>query len=182
MRKNALLAIAILFAVVLGCDDKEKQAKRQQDKQAAEKLRAAASQLAVLPDKVQLTDQPYIKGKLAIVRKDDGRSFYMYDPDMSTYGDTYARSPEEVQTVVLRVCQRMQKGIYRTKENPPRELPAYGTDCDVTIVDRSIPAVIYKKRFEAKLRDESVATNNTQQIEAHAGYQIDEFLKSLPRK
>ena len=182
MNKNTLLVIAILFAVVLGCDDKEKQAKRQQDKEAAEKLRAAVSDLAKLPDKIQVTDDPYIKGKMAIVRKDNGGSFYMYDPDMAAYGDAYARAPEEVQTVVLRVCERTKKGVYHTKENPPRELSAFATDCDVTLVDRSIPAVIFKKRFDAKLRDEAITTNNTQQIEAHAGYEVDEFLKSLPRK
>jgi len=182
MKKNALLAIAVLLATILGCNDKERQARRQQDKEAAAKLRAAASDLANLPDKTQLTDEPYIKGKLAIVRKDNDRSFYMYDPDISSYGDTYARTPEEVQTVVLRVCQRTQKGVYRTQENPPRELPAFATNCDLTIVDRTIPAVVFKRRFEAKLREESVATANTQQVEAHAGYEIDEFLKSLPRK
>jgi hypothetical protein len=182
MNRNAVLAIAIILAVVLACSDEEGKAKRAAEKEAAQKLRAAASDLAQLPDKTQLTNEPYIRGKMAIVRKEAGGSFYMYDPDMAVYGDAYARAPEEVQTVVLRTCERTQKGIYRTRENPPRELSAFATDCDVTLVDRTIPAVIFKKRFEAKLKDEAVTSGNTRQVEAHAGYEVDEFLKSLPRK
>ena len=182
MKNNVLLITAVILAVVLGCNDKEEEAKRKRDKEAAENLRTHAAELAKLPDRTQLTAEPYINGKMAIVRKDDDKSFYMFDPDLATYGDDYARTPEEVRTVVLRVCRRIQKGVYKTNEDPPRELPAYATDCDVTIVDRSIPAVVYRKHFDAKLRDETVSTKNTQQVEAHAGYEVDEFLKSLPRR
>lgn len=163
--KNTLFAsVIVLVIVVPGCSAKGKEAKRHQDKEAAENLRAHASELANLPKRVQQTEEPYIKGKFAIVRKDNDKSFYMYDPDLATYGDTYARTPEEVQTVVLRVCQRTQKGVYKTNENPPRELPAFVTDCDITIVDRSIPAVIFKKHFDAQLHDETLSTKNTQQV------------------
>src|SRR5215203_6743651 len=157
MKKNVLLITAVMLIIVLGCNDKEEEAQRKRDKEAAENLRIHAAELAKLPDKTQLTDEPYIKGKMAIVRRDDGKSFYMFDPDLARYGDDYARTPEEVQTVVLRVCQRTQKGVYKTNENPPRELPAFATDCDVTIVDRSIQAVIFKKHFDANLRDETVS-------------------------
>lgn len=182
MKTNALLTFGIMLIVLFGCNDKEQQEKRQQDREAAAKLREAAADLAKLPEKTQLTGDPYINGKMAIVRQDNDGSFYMYDPDLSAYGDTYARSPEEVQTVVLRVCQRTKKGMYRTKEYPQRELPAFGTDCDVTVIDRTIPAIIYKSHFEAILKEEAVTAGKTQSIEAHAGNQIDEFLKSLPRR
>lgn len=178
--ENLLIVAAIMLAVVMGCGGGSEKAKNL--KEATEKLNAAADDLAKLPPKEQLISEPYIKGKLVMVRQSPKGSFYVDSFDSGGFGDAYAQTAEEVQTVALLVCQRTQKGTYRTNENPPRELPAYATDCDVTLVDRSIPAVIFKRRFEAKLGEKAGGTTNTQEINAFADQEIRDFLKALPRK
>ncbi len=179
-QQNSLLAVAILMAVALSCNRQE--TKSRDVKEATKNLNAAAADLAKLPSKEQLTTAPYIKGKLVMVRQYPSGAYYVDAFDAGQLGDVYAQTPEEAQTVALTVCQRSQKGVYRTDENPPRELPAFATDCDVTLIDRSIAAVIFKRRFEAKLGEKAGGISTTTEINAYPDYEIRDFLKALPRK
>jgi hypothetical protein len=180
--KNLLLITIIFIIVVLGCSDKEGEQKRKETKEAMEKLSAVAGDLAKLPPKEQLTNEPYIKGKVVMVRQNEGGKPYVNNMDNGQFGETYARTPEEVQTVALVNCSKTQKGNYRTNENPPRELPAFSTDCNLTLIDRTIPAVIFKKRFEAKLDEKAGVTAQTKEVNSYAEHEMSDFLKALPRK
>ncbi len=177
--ENLVMVTAMLMAVALACN-KPEGSKNPRD--AAKRLSAAAGDLAKLPPKEQLTPEPYVRGKLVMVRQSPTGAFYVDAFDAGELGDVYAQTPEEVQTVALTICQRTQKGTYRTDEKPPRDLPAYATDCDVTLIDRSLPAVIFKRRFEAKLDERAGGIANTQEINSFPDYQIRDFLKTLPRK
>ena len=179
--KNLLLIALIWLAVVLGCSQADDR-KLKEFKEAQRKLNAAATELAKLPAKEQLTSEPYLKGKVVMVRQYQGRAFHTREFDVGQFGEAAAKTPEEVQTVVVVSCLRTERGFYRTNENPPRDLPAFSHDCDLTLIDRTIPAVIFKKRFEAKIREEAGATANTKEVEAYSEHEITDFLKSLPRK
>jgi hypothetical protein len=183
LKNNLWMVAAVFFIAVLGCSKSSDSArKRAESKEAVEKLNAVANDFAKLPPKEQLTNEPYIKGKIVVVRQNDGGKPYVNNMDNKQFGETYANTPEEVQTVALLSCTKTQRGVYRTKENPPRELPAYSNDCDLTLVDRTIPAVIFKKRFEGTVEETTSVTANTKEIIKYAEHDIREFFKSLPRK
>lgn len=118
-----------------------------------------------LPAKVQLAKEPYIKGKivvyeklLKIAEKDVTWTHYTnfgfngYDYD-EKFKNIYAKTPEETQTVVLNSCQQIKLGDYEiepTGGGDKRKLPGLGWKCGVTLIDRTIPAVVYRKTFESE--------------------------------
>jgi hypothetical protein len=150
--------------------------------EALRKLNERVAELAKVPDKTQLASEPYIKGKMVLISRGSGRQ-YVDPASFNTFESVYARSPEEVQTVVIQDCVESRKGTYRTNENPPRELPALSTDCDVTIIDRTQEAVIFKKRFESRVDENAKVLGTTNTVHASTAFHdITAFLSALPRK
>lgn len=148
------------------------------------------------PAKGQLTKEPYIKGKAAFYHYDvspeepkaDG-VLDNYLEGQRTFGIKYekaileanAKTPEEVETVVLQKCQPERSSLWNYG-NSNRRLPLYLWNCELTIVDRTIPAVIYRKKFEGGLptgptvKEDKVISDSLPRKEMYA------FLAGLPHK
>jgi hypothetical protein len=151
-----------------------------------------------LPAKVQLTAQPYIRGKAAFYSNDvelGEDTYWMLDNVLSgvfssfdvKIKDVTAQAPDEVETVVLRNCRQARKGSYRiyTKETDStiKTVPAYIWRCELTIVDRTLSAVIHRKKFESKLDKNISASGYESEVDAGIPYdEIYNFLGELPRK
>lgn len=182
-----ILTASVLFLAICfsGCRSQSPDEKFEGIK---DKLMASASDLTKVPAQTELTDQPYIKGKIAVFQALDAvqmggtgvNKVYvlqnLYYRDMP---EIYAAAPEEVGTVALLNCQTVKKGVYKT--NSGSEYPAEVEDCDLTLIDRSKPAVIYKKKFEKEPSDERRVTGNFVGRQS-SQEDVSQFLKTLPRK
>ena len=160
------------------------------------------SELAVIPKKVQLTDQPYLEGKVLILKTRKSQP-----PDLvnrSPVKDKYSPPPppseadqlnsimangiDEIGTIILIEnelykdgCPEVDKAIYETKEGKP--LMGAAQVCEVTIIDRSTNAVIFRKKFEGKLKDKEYAREDDGYVLAKVETKdIYDFLGSLPRR
>ena len=178
---SLLTLAALLMLTISGCNTQER-AREQERKEALRKLNERVAELAKVPGKTQLAAEPYIQGRMVLISRGSGRQ-YVDPASFNAFENIYARSPEEAQTVIIQDCEESRKGTYRTSENPPRELPALSTDCDVTIVDRTQEAVIFKKRFESKVDENAKVLSTTNSVHAsNAFHDITAFLTALPRK
>jgi hypothetical protein len=165
-----------------------------------------------LPAKTQLAKEPYLKNKLVILEQRTStetlegkkleasdrreRFWIMYDLDRGIGDTSYpkvktkklsALTPDDVGTVVLLKFRADKIGTYssmgegKEKRDP---VPAFQWSCDLTLVDRSIPAVIYKKSFKGKEPDMvTMVSRNTTYVDGNKPFkEIDEFLSNLPQK
>lgn len=184
----------------------ERTARCNKEKENLKLLDSKQDQYARLPKRTQLTDQPYIKGKLVILELSDKYKFFVSyrssclasdecksDAGCSSddkFEDIRAHSVEEVQTIALITCHKVKRGNYvQTSGSKQGEaIPGYDMACDLTLVDRAIPAVIQKKAFTSELlafEDQSSLALGTdvKELVARIPYdEMDKFLLGLPRK
>ena len=147
------------------------------------RLQENVSDYARLPGSSRLTGQPYINGKAVALSKDNENKEYSLDRVLLGEATTVvAESPEEVGTVVL-VTHRRQKFATYTITGADH-IPAYILLADLTIVDRSIPAVIYKKTFRGERPQEVVDVSRfqTEIVGSNPTNKISEFLGKLPHR
>ncbi|MCY7348363.1 MAG: hypothetical protein LH614_19380 [Pyrinomonadaceae bacterium] len=180
--------LAIGIAVVMGC-------KSEADKKLeAERMARPAKYVAALPDfsrkpeKVALVQQPYLKGKIAVLSSTDGKSTFgnagfgwAITTGLPNLVDTVKEDPEAVKTVVLEECKSSKQGFYTTTENPPRQIPAVYHDCQMTIIDRTIQSVIYIKNFQAASMEKVSISPTSTSVTLTPTREMEEFLKSLPQ-
>jgi len=186
-------------------DRKEKAEKCSQEKQTLANLDAKVDDFARLPAKTQLVATPYLKGKLFIVETREKQN-YVYDfsgtgcrmskdcsvdagcKGIDKFSEVRARSVEEVGTVALIECRKIKKGNFvQTGSGSGEKVPGYDLSCNVTLVDRSIPAVIYKKKFDSELLmiedSTSVSLSGPKELVARTPTtEMDEFLLKLQRR
>jgi hypothetical protein len=176
----ALLASACLF----GCNNERYRAEEQFGG-VRKSLMAAVKELTSVPAKMELTDQPSIKGKIAVFTRTKLKSGYVnggaYATDIFYFqglNEVYASKPEEVGTVALLDCQTTDKGVYQTEDG--KEFPAEVEDCELTMIDRSKAAVVFKKMF---VKDPSAERKTTGKSVLRQTTHLDilPFLKGLPR-
>lgn len=115
-----------------------------------------------IPATTNLTKQPYIKGKIRILSKDPGEPGYRgYDLKISE--DRLAKSPDEVGTIVLLDFKKTRFGTYQevmpSNGDKPARVNGYFWTCDMTVIDRTIPAVIYKETFKGDKPDQWVSSD-----------------------
>lgn len=147
------------------------------------------TELTKLPAKTQLTNEPYIKGKAVLyyqtipLKKAAGeKTPWVFDQQLSYKKVPVARNPEEVGTVILRICNEISLGSYETQFTEEK-IPVYGSKCEVTIIDKTIPAVIHRKTFQTKLNDHKIIGKDAKEIrESPPLIEIYNFLESLPQK
>jgi hypothetical protein len=200
--------IVIISAVILGCAGRsnsntnsnttvnssvsEADRERWRNEDA---LKAKEKEYTTLPKKVQLTKEPYIKGKMVFYLASPG--FMELQNTMLATGigrgedllkDVLAASPKEVGTVVLignntktGGCKEIPKADYKDQETG-EIMRSYIESCELTIIDLSIPAVIYRKNFEGKLKDREYARKDTGIIGRVDYPDVYSFLASLPRR
>jgi hypothetical protein len=223
--KTALLCvIAILAATISGCTSPPQSLSRKDSRPAAAAAPSPSptatpdrykiggdrgqafykrkEEFIKLPAKVQLTPEPYLKGKAAfyhyhvepekpkpdwwLVNNLDGHTHtFSYE---NVIRDVTALMPDEVETVVLWKCQQVRKGSYVVRDTG-RSIPAYVWSSDLTIVDRTIPAVVYRKKFEGELYSifgvESpilISADQDKVVSSSPDKAIYTFLGGLPRR
>ena len=187
MNDSIRLAAAVLLisALLSGCGDSERYEAEARFSPAYKNLRAADKELTRVPEKTELSAQPYIKGKIAVFERSQlksssvgGGAYNMTIFYFRELGDAYATTPEEAGTVALVNCKMTQKGVYKTPDG--KEYPADVEDCELTMIDRAKEAVIFKKMFEkTPSEDRKVYGNSMAPQSAHPD--IAQFLKGLPR-
>jgi hypothetical protein len=186
---------------------KAKAEKCSQEKQALAQLDAKVDDFAHLPSRLQLAAQPYLKSKLFIVEIRDKRN-YVYDfsptgcrmsedcrkdagctgTSYDKFSDVRARSIAEVVTTAVIECRKIKSGDFvQTGSTSGEKIPGYDVSCNLTLVDRSIPAVVFKKTFSSELlmvEDQtSVSLSGTKELVARTPTsEMDDFLLKLPRR
>jgi hypothetical protein len=211
--KNAVpFLVLCLFALACGQfkADRSGQNVNSGDNAAAEAERSKKyfeiyekrAELAEVPKKVELTDQPYLAGKVLILKTRKSQPPEVVNPspvhdkyspppppsDADQLHPVMANSIDEIATVVLvdnelydDGCSEVDKGLYETEDGKP--LLGSVQVCEVTIIDRAKNAVIFKKKFEGKLKERTVASKKRGYVLAKVEpKEIYDFLGSLPRR
>jgi hypothetical protein len=119
--------------------------------QELDRLQARLEEFSQIPPREQLTDQPYIKGRVLVVtRKPDMPSLMMtQEPHYYPSGraaELLAQSPEQVGTVAVLNYSKEEAGSYKIVD-APGGVSAFREVCELVLIDRSIPAVIHRKTF-----------------------------------
>ena len=166
------------------------------EKENQERLANSAGEFSRLPARTQLTEQPYLKGRMLLLRR-QGDGPYAYAPATSSecqtssvaysadvLADIRAWSPEEVESVALVDCRRERRGTYVTEETPSRRLPAYISICDLSLIDRTVPAIIHRRSFTSQNpgRMTSICRDTTEVVEPPPYIALDQYLLGLPRR
>jgi hypothetical protein len=161
------------------------------------------AELGIAPKKVLLTDEPYLKGKVLFLktRKSQPPIIVNESPVIDKYSmppppneDTDPLKPimavnlDEIDTIVLIEddlyedgCKEVDKNVYESKDG--KALIGAAQVCEVTIIDTSIPAVVFRKTFEGKLKEKEYARDDDTQVLARVERkEIYDFLANLPRK
>ena len=131
------------------------------------------------PQATKLTDKPYVKGKIVVLKRFlnldkeyHGIGLFLLE-DCKRFRDSYAgqqygnedelhdvraRSSQEVQTIVYLDCENTVAGHYVREGEVPAPFPeselgtvsGFEESCTMYLVDRTIPAIIYKKDFHSR--------------------------------
>jgi hypothetical protein len=148
-------------------------------------LMASAPDLTRIPSKVELATSPYIKGKVAVFQSlehlkdaNGGNKYFMQPSYYREMKESYAATPGEVGTVALLNCKVLQKGIYKSDDG--KEYPAKVEDCELTMIDRSKTAVVFKKLFEKTPSEDRKVYTDSVMTQTSQG-EVLQFLKGLPR-
>jgi len=201
-KSKVLGFIVILGLMISGCSilSKKNQGKSDnsspslasQKEKLSEKEKAfdtKKAQFTKLPEKVQLTEEPYLKGKLVYLTQ--AGTYWSFQNNLGngdTRGGIYqekikdliAQSSDEVTTVVLKPeCQSVRKGDYKIEG---KTVPSFIEKCELTIIDTTIPAVIYRKKLEGKLDKEETVLDANEVVGRVYDEAIYTYLASLPRK
>lgn len=184
MKQSVCLAAVVLFmsASLSGCGDTERYRAEEKFGPINKKLMASAGELTSVPAKTEVAAEPYVKGKIAVFQafgtKGNAPNYVMQIAHFRELEEFHATTPEEVGTVALLNCKTTQKGVYKTDDG--KEYPAEAEDCELTMVDRSKSAVVYKKMFEKAPSQERKAYGNSMLRES-SQTEVLQFLKGLPR-
>ncbi len=159
--------------------------------EAKELFAPKEAELTKLPAKTQLTKEPYIKGKpvtyfqsISTEKKAKAEKIlWLFQQDEAYTKIAAAQNPEEVGTVILQKCEEMETPIGNYETETGKKIPAYGWKCEVTIIDKTIPAVIHRKTFQSPLRDSVPIRQTAKEIrEPPPSVEMKDFLNSLPQK
>ena len=169
--------------------------KKEEDrKRGVEEAKAAYSRIipayAELPQRTQLTNTPRIKGQLIILERDEPNTQFSLSPKtiISTTGSQQAPPAPETVTVALIVYRREPFGDFKTNEG--KSLPGYRLNGEVTLIDRTIPAVIHRRTFRGpdpgmgvgnNQRAEGIRAGQTEIVGKRPDLDITGYLQSLPR-
>lgn len=143
------------------------------------KFASARSNFASKPSRISLVEYPFLKGKVVMIGSTDGgETAYQRIPELA---DLEAGTPDEVGTVILKECRSTQKGVYRTAENPPREIPAIAMDCVISLIDRGSDVIYFSRMFEGKPNNEAPLSKVSTSVAMAPEVEIKKFLTELPR-
>lgn len=177
---NLITVFAVGIAILMGCKSDEEKRLDAEKLERPAKFGAARADFSRKPAKIALVQQPYLKGKVVVLSSLNGGEFgYQAVRELS---NLEAATPEEVGTVVLKECKSVQRGVYRTNENPPRELPAIAVDCQMNLIDRANSTVYFVKNFVTEPIKDARVGELSNDITSTPTLEMNAFLKSLPQK
>ena len=141
---------------------------------------------------VKLAAKPYLKGKVLILDRDASQSEQSTSVTNTTdyyITDTkrHALLASDVGSIVRMDCKRSKKvGTYSAGEGD--SIPAYGSTCEVIVIDNTMPAVIAKKTFanedmaDVQLvdADKRGKVNFKEYVLPKPIFEIKDFIKALP--
>lgn len=144
---------------------------------------------ARLPQRTQLTNSPRIKGDLIILERDEPNTEFSLSrqTNVTTLGPQQAPPSPETVTVALIVYRREPFGDFKTTEG--KVLPAYRLNGELTLIDRTIPAVVNRRTFRGpdpgmgigNTRSEGVTSYQTEIVGKRPDLDITQYLQTLPR-
>ena len=156
-----------------------------------EEISKNGADLVKLP-KTQLSPDAYLKGKI-VVFKTSGLEPLLVNtaspitPDEIKMKELMATSMDEIGTIVLfpdntkkGSCKDVEKGTYKAKDG--KLLPSYEEVCEVLIIDRTIPAVVFKKTFQGKLQENEVVDKYSVPTGRVRDNDVYEWLSGLQRR
>jgi hypothetical protein len=157
---------------------------------------AKQDEFTTVPVKAQLTNAPYILDKAAFYLKDVkfGEKDAGWSPLNASDGAASAPikvhlleadTPDKVGTVVLIACSQYKIHDYEVYNGTvvERTIPAYNRSCELTVIDRTIASVIYRKKFSSELDKHQLISGDTSAITAPIPYSdIYGFLEGLSQR
>lgn len=199
------VGLALVLLALLACKSDEEKARdakqaqaRVQKNQQTQGAAAAIAALAAKKDewaKLAPPDAPaqggYVKGKLAVVYRRAAGVNEVLPNDVVGLAEIHARAPAEVQTVAQVDCFETPSGSYVTQDAEKKEIPAFKSECELTLIDITMPAVIQRKKFEnSKFADQITNLNvfwadikaKNKVVAPQPQAEIRAYLQGLPRK
>ena len=158
--------------------------------EARDLFRPKEAEFTKLPAKTQLTAAPFIKGKAVLytqsvsldAKAKNEKPLWVFDANILTRKYPVAQKPEEVGTVLLQKCDEFPMGNYATQFTEEK-IPSYGWKCEVTIIDKTIPAVIHRKSFQTQMKEAEMTSKDKKEIRRNPPLtEINDFLNGLPQK
>jgi hypothetical protein len=152
-----------------------------------DRLQARLEEFSQPPPREQLADQPYIRGRaLVIKRRQDPPALLIEEPSYWVSGEAkelLAQTPEQVGTVVVLHYSKEAAGAYKIV-NANGGVHAYREVCELTIIDRSIPAVIHRKTFRGPepAAAASISEYQTDLTTPVSLSTVQNYILSLPRR
>lgn len=147
---------------------------------------ASAKEVAALSPPLKLEKAPYLKGKVLIVQSDKGVVLFTRSPEVFGLSkERVAHSPGDAQTVVQVACEKGESvGNYITKDAAKRKIPVYALRCKISIIDKTIPAVIAQKTIVNKdvsfiAREKTFTEFDQEHVLGIPYTEIKEYLTSL---
>jgi hypothetical protein len=140
---------------------------------------------ARLPQRTQLTNNPRIRGHLVILEREEPNPEFSLSPRTTVVPQAPVPAPEAV-TVALIVYRREPAGTF-TAVNSNASLPAYRVNAELTLIDRTIPAIIHRRAFRGE--EPGRATGENRWASARPGQteilgerpDVLSYVQSLPR-
>ncbi len=157
---------------------------------------ASADELIRLNPPVKLAKEPYIKGKVLIASQtfsgisssENSDGIIFFDKRFEKYGltqDLVADSYNEAETVIQIACSKGERlGDYVTKDAMQKKFPAYASNCKISVIDKTIPAIIAQKNLVGTYLSEEEKFNDLDKaVRASPPYvEIGTFIKNLPKR
>lgn len=181
MKTNSqiLLTLAIMGVVTLtGCQSESAQKALTERNERNAKMLAARTEFIRKPAKVALTQRPYIKGKTVEMAALNGGEYSFKTIPIFPSAD----NPDDIGTIIQQDCRPVQKGVYRSKEDPTKTLPAMAMSCQVVLIDRATSTAYFVKNFETEPDPEAFTSKTAQSVYKTPDKEIKAFLESLPRQ
>ncbi len=174
-----LFMLAMLGLISLtGCQSEAAKKAQAERTERTNKMIAARGEFMRKPVKVALVQRPYIKGKtVELTTLNSGEYTFKPIPIFPT-----AENADDIKTIIQQDCHPIQKGIYRSKEDPNKTLPAMAMSCQITLIDRASSTAYYVKNFETEPDPETVTSATAEKVYKTPDKEIKAFLESLPRE
>ena len=189
---NLFLAIIWGFLIVLGCSSgkesteewRKKELKEQETK--ADLIKRSES-FAKFTAPEKLSSEAYVKAPVVIVWIGADGKTEIRENNINRIKN-HAKSAEEAQSVFKIKCSEIPTGEYVFKDESKASVPAFSTKCETELLDKTIPALIFRKTFENKeLKDSIKAGRITGSVPEKVvapipEKEIEDFIYFLPRR